>query len=639
MRAEAAKWGGRLLLHQEFAAERNLSKRGSLAGAAGSGGGAASGSGAKPAAQKGLLPLLGGSFLTPPNNPVTPQVAGLHAAFASPSFAHRAGSRAYGDAAAAAEAAAAGAFGPGFAAAPGGISSAAVAAAVAQMAAASVDAGAGAGTPAGAKLPAPGSALAADGGAPPPPFSGFGATPPSAPPPAPPAPAAGAGRPPLGPSGAAAAAAAAAGGGGGGATPPPPVPAAGRALSSGGASARLHDDVTALVDAKPGAAVIPFWEPLELGPGSPPKPGAPPPAAAPAPAGPPSRRVLATCRDVADQLAEEGFRVSYRRIPLSRDRTPVAGDLGDLHAQLELRPGGGGGGGGAPPPRVLHLVLSRTATGSSARFAAAALATYLLAQGPGGALPEHGGGGGAGGGPAGGSPARGSPAKGGGAAAAGGPPAKKLRRSLSDLGEYRGIVSVTRLLPKGTDVKGAVDEAIQRCVFCDRARAGAGAVRRFSSPPPPAPLRAPRRAPRADAPARPGPPRAHARTRRCAQIGNMREDIKACRRIASAAPSSATDDPQTSAWAARQLGVHYLKRYFLLICYRAFIDQTAGGAPPPPPPRRATGEGGAPPARAASGGGNGAGGAGGGGGGSAFARWMEERRELGHLLGHLTLEA
>ncbi len=121
----------------------------------------------------------------------------------------------------------------------------------------------------------------------------------------------------------------------------------------------------------------------------------------------------------------------------------------------------------------------------------------------------------------------------------------------------------------------------------------------------------------------------------------MREDIKACKRIAEAAPSSATDDPQTAAWAARQLGVHYLKRYFLLVAYRAYLDQEhqggAGGVTAgersPAPSRRATGE--ARGAGAASGGGGGGGASGGGG---AFARWMEERRELGHLLGHLTLE-
>jgi hypothetical protein len=136
--------------------------------------------------------------------------------------------------------------------------------------------------------------------------------------------------------------------------------------------------------------------------------------------------------------------------------------------------------GGAPPPRVVHLVQARTATGSSARFAAASLCTYLLAQGPEGRLPEPlgpGGAGAAGASPARGSPARGyspgsrgvSPAKASAAAATaailggqGSPPLKRMKRSMSDLGEYRGIISVSRLLPKGTEVKAAVDEAIDR---------------------------------------------------------------------------------------------------------------------------------------------------------------------------------
>jgi hypothetical protein len=338
----------------------------------------------------------------------------------------------------------------------------------------------------------------------------------------------------------------------------------------------MHDDVTALVDSKPGTAVIPFWEPIALNSASPGSSRDPPAAgAAAAPAGPvPSRRVLATSRDVADQLSEEGFQVCYRRIPLSRDRTPVAGDLQDLHAQLELRPALRPGA--AAPSKVVHLVLSRTATGSSARFAAASLCTYLLAQGPEGKLPEPLSSA-ALSGPNGSSPARSasSPARGPSrglspakppAPGGGSPPHKRLKRSMSDLGEYRGIISVSRLLPKGTEVKGAVDEAIDRC----------------------------------------------------SQIGNLREDIKACKHIAEAAPSF-IDDPQTAAWAARQLGVHYLKRYFLLIAYRSFLD-TAGAEP----------AGGA--AEVAEGG------EAAGGGRASFVKWMDERKELGHLLGHLSLE-
>jgi hypothetical protein len=152
---------------------------------------------------------------------------------------------------------------------------------------------------------------------------------------------------------------------------------------------------------------------------------------------------------------------------------------------------------------------------------------------------------------------------------------------MSDLGEYRGIISLARLLPKGTEVKAAVDEAINRC----------------------------------------------------SQIGNLREDVKACKHIAESAPGADTEDPQTAAWAARQLGLHYLKRYFLLISYRSFLDGAAAGGPDgggaaaaAPAPQERPPDGGRP----ASGGGA--------GGAPTFVRWMEERRELGHLLGHLSLE-
>ena len=39
-------------------------------------------------------------------------------------------------------------------------------------------------------------------------------------------------------------------------------------------------------------------------------------------------------------LASEGYELSYRRIPLSRDRTPEAADLDTLHSQLLQQPPG-----------------------------------------------------------------------------------------------------------------------------------------------------------------------------------------------------------------------------------------------------------------------------------------------------------
>ena len=39
------------------------------------------------------------------------------------------------------------------------------------------------------------------------------------------------------------------------------------------------------------------------------------------------------------QLAEGGYRISYRRIPLSRERTPEAADVDALHYQVRLQGG------------------------------------------------------------------------------------------------------------------------------------------------------------------------------------------------------------------------------------------------------------------------------------------------------------
>ena len=47
---------------------------------------------------------------------------------------------------------------------------------------------------------------------------------------------------------------------------------------------------------------------------------------------------LATPLEVYQSLAAEGFQLSYRRIPLSRERTPEAADLDTLHSQMQLQP-------------------------------------------------------------------------------------------------------------------------------------------------------------------------------------------------------------------------------------------------------------------------------------------------------------
>ena len=49
---------------------------------------------------------------------------------------------------------------------------------------------------------------------------------------------------------------------------------------------------------------------------------------------------LATPLEVWQGLAAEGYNVAYRRLPLSRERTPEAADLDVLHKQLLTQPDG-----------------------------------------------------------------------------------------------------------------------------------------------------------------------------------------------------------------------------------------------------------------------------------------------------------
>lgn len=224
-------------------------------------------------------------------------------------------------------------------------------------------------------------------------------------------------------------------------------------------------------------------------------------------------RVLCTPRELYKLLHEEGYSVTYRRIPLSRERTPEAGDLEMLHEQAQsIREGLAG--------QVVHLIVSRTATGSSARFAAAALCCGMIEN-----------------------PTR----RNDGLARM----SKRLRRSNSDLGEYRGIMSLCRLLPAGFEMKLVVDEAIERC---------------------------------------------------SEEIGNLKGDIKQCK-VLSEMNLQEGSGPRAAdrAWATRQLGIHYLRRYFYLIAYRCY--QELGES-------RAIG----------------------------FAQWASIRKELKYLLTHLDLE-
>jgi hypothetical protein len=135
------------------------------------------------------------------------------------------------------------------------------------------------------------------------------------------------------------------------------------------------------------------------------------------------------------QLEESGYHISYRRIPLSRERTPEAADVNALHTQLTEVTAAAQEAN--PSCRVLHLILSRTPTGSSARFVAALLGTYLSQQ----QQQQAGSGGGA-------LPTRST-----------GLPSGML--SLDGAaGEYRGIMSLCRLMQGGFEAKLAVDDVI-----------------------------------------------------------------------------------------------------------------------------------------------------------------------------------
>ena len=142
--------------------------------------------------------------------------------------------------------------------------------------------------------------------------------------------------------------------------------------------------MTNLVDVNPGLAVAPFWEHVD----------------------PNNGEALMTPLEVMQLLHSRGYNISYRRIPLSRERTPEAADMDVLHRIFteanqiptvgprggERTPGGGsprasmaggspGGsvhGGSAPGGRTVYLLLSRTPVSSSPRFVAAVACTFIM---------------------------------------------------------------------------------------------------------------------------------------------------------------------------------------------------------------------------------------------------------------------
>lgn len=173
---------------------------------------------------------------------------------------------------------------------------------------------------------------------------------------------------------------------------------------------------------------------------------------------------MCTPVEVFSGLQAEGFRLSYRRVPMSRERTPQAADLDRLYVQLRDQPPGASS--------VAHVFVSRTAAGSSARFAAAFACMSLRAMEGADAAAA-------------GAARRGTTILGTSPTAAMSlsplardvSPVKHARSDgllrndseLSDLvrsveaGEYRGVMNLCRVLTGGTEVKEAVDAAIDSC--------------------------------------------------------------------------------------------------------------------------------------------------------------------------------
>lgn len=191
-------------------------------------------------------------------------------------------------------------------------------------------------------------------------------------------------------------------------------------------------------------------------------------------------------------LAAEGYSIEYKRVPMSRERTPRTDDLDQLYVQMNPE-----------VPRankkIVHTFISRTANGSSARFAATFACGCLLGgeRGP-------------------------APISGDSSTHSGQHMYRvdsgtfDLSRSIEN-GEYRGIMSLLRALPRGTDAKEAIDEAIDRC----------------------------------------------------ASIGNITHDILQCKVISE--PSDDLGLQPGDASFAKRLGLHYLLRYFYLIAFRAYL--------------------------------------------------------------------
>uniref|UniRef100_A0A061RKB2 Paladin-like isoform x3 n=1 Tax=Tetraselmis sp. GSL018 TaxID=582737 RepID=A0A061RKB2_9CHLO len=133
-------------------------------------------------------------------------------------------------------------------------------------------------------------------------------------------------------------------------------PSAGDQAAAGKAPHHLRSfksasEITQVVDKNPGAAVVGMWEtdlssePEDIYNG------------------------VTTTKQVFIHLRKMGYRVKYKRIPMSRDRTPVASDID--HLQLQLR-------SSSPSDNVSQVIMSRTMAGSSCRYVASLLAMFML---------------------------------------------------------------------------------------------------------------------------------------------------------------------------------------------------------------------------------------------------------------------
>lgn len=82
---------------------------------------------------------------------------------------------------------------------------------------------------------------------------------------------------------------------------------------------------------------------------------------------------ICTPRDILQGLVKEGFRVSYARIPLSREQIPKAKDLDIMRDSIQVAENG---------QKVVYMILSRSTAGSSTRFTASFIASYLNWKAP-----------------------------------------------------------------------------------------------------------------------------------------------------------------------------------------------------------------------------------------------------------------